>query len=91
MCRVIPLEQLKKMSARYCFSLIGVDFDKLARTAGSDGEQMPCINWQRQLQQAMFRTGWDKDALSVFFACRVPCQNGHGHMDPAGFDFCALG
>lgn len=90
-CRVIPLEQLKKMSARYCFSLIGVDFDKLARTAGSDEEQMPCINWQRQLQQAMFRTGWDKDALSVFFACRVPCQNGHGHMDPAGFDFCALG
>ncbi len=90
-CRTIPLERLKKMSARYCFSLIGVDFDKLASADSAGAPQLPCINWQHQLQQAMFRTGWDRDALSVFFACRVPCQNGHGHIDPAGFDFCALG
>lgn len=92
-CRIIPLEKLKKMSTRYCFSLIGVSFDSFAKAADfrTDELQLPLSNWQHQLQQVMFRTGWDKDALSVFFACRVPCQNGHGHIDPAGFDFCGLG
>lgn len=39
----------------------------------------------------MLRTGWTRDALSVFFAARSPVNNGHAHIDPMGFDFTALG
>jgi len=37
------------------------------------------------------RTGWDRQALSVFFACRTPINNQHAHIDPMGFDFTAYG
>ena len=51
----------------------------------------PTCNWQKSLDQAAFRTDWSREALSVFFACRTPVNNGHAHIDPAGFDFTGLG
>lgn len=52
---------------------------------------LPLVSWQRDLAQAMLRTSWERDALSIFFACRSPVNNGHAHIDPMGFDFTALG
>jgi hypothetical protein len=51
----------------------------------------PLAHRQRQLGQAMFRNAWTRQAASVFFACRTPVNNGHAHIDPAGFDYCAFG
>jgi hypothetical protein len=51
----------------------------------------PLVRHQRQLKQVALRTGWEPDSLSVFFACRTPVYNGHAHIDPASFDFTALG
>ena len=51
----------------------------------------PLVNWQRELSQVALRTDWNRDALSVFFACRSPANNGHAHLDTGSFDFCALG
>jgi hypothetical protein len=52
--------------------------------------ELPLVNYQRELDQVMIRTGWDKDAHSVFFACRTPINNVHAHIDPMGFDYTAL-
>jgi len=52
---------------------------------------LPTVNLQRGLNQAALRTDWSKEALSVFFACNMPVNNGHAHIDPMGFDFTANG
>lgn len=52
---------------------------------------LPCLNWQKPLKQVFLRGGWDKDDVSVMFACRTPVQNLHAHIDPMGFDLSALG
>lgn len=89
--RIISAEKMRKICAKYCFSTIGVNLKELFTDCGQSGELLPRCSWQHQLHQVMMRTSWTADALSVFFACRVPCQNGHGHIDPASFDFCAYG
>lgn len=57
----------------------------------SAAASLPTCNWQKSLDQAELRTDWSREALSVFFACRTPVNNGHAHIDPAGFDFTGLG
>lgn len=52
---------------------------------------LPLLFFNRTLSQAMFRTSWDKDALSVFFTCRSPIKNNHAHIDLCSFDFTAYG
>ena len=47
----------------------------------------PTTAWHKGLDQASARTSWDRDAAMVFVACRSPVNNGHAHIDPAGFDF----
>lgn len=63
------------------------DDDEPAETA----PLFPLIRHQRQLKQVAMRSGWQPDSLSAFFACRTPVHNGHAHIDPASFDFTALG
>lgn len=71
------------------FELYKVDRHTLEENFLCDDFQT--ISWQKHLGQAMMRTDWGKDALSIFFACKIPCQNGHSHIDPASFDFSAYG
>ena len=52
---------------------------------------LPVDSWQKSLNQAMLRTDWSHDALSLFFACRTPFNNTHAHIDPMSFDFTAYG
>ncbi|GGH30487.1 heparinase II/III family protein [Paenibacillus segetis] len=47
--------------------------------------------WNRELHQAIIRSGWDAEALSFLFTCRSPIQNFHAHIDLMSFDFTALG
>lgn len=54
---------------------------------GSGAKGLPTVNWNRALKQVMMRTGWDKNAASIFFACRTPVHNDHAHIDPNGFDY----
>lgn len=49
------------------------------------------LHHDRDLAQVMLRTAWTPAAASVFFACRSPVNNGHAHIDPAGFDYTAHG
>jgi len=65
--------------------------DRAAQSGDAAGVKTPLLNWQRHLKQVMFRSGWDRNALSVFFACHTPIQNGHIHLDPCSFDFTAYG
>lgn len=52
---------------------------------------LPVVSWQKELKQVFLRTDWSREALYVMFACRCPIQNEHAHIDPAGFEFSALG
>jgi len=65
------------------------EIDKAA--ASSTAISFPTHSWQKELKQVMLRTDWSHDALSVFFACRTPVNNGHAHLDPGSFDFTAYG
>jgi hypothetical protein len=70
------------------------DVDALLRAldpAERHAPSLPLVSWQKELRQVALRTGWDREALSVFYACRSPVNNTHAHIDPAGFDFTALG
>lgn len=53
--------------------------------------QLPLVNWQKELKQVMMRNHWGKDAISIFFACRTPIKNNHAHIDPMSFDLTAYG
>ena len=69
--------------------------DVLTLTEGSylnqDSQKPPLYNYQPGLDQYIARTSWDKDAFSLFFACRLPVNNAHAHIDPMSFDFTAFG
>lgn len=67
------------------------DFDALADKLRQPSRPWPNIAWFTDLKQVAMRTGWDRHALSVFFACRTPVNNAHAHIDPMSFDFCGLG
>lgn len=56
-----------------------------------DLDVLPTVKLHSDLSQVSMRTSWDKDAMSVFFACRIPSNNGHAHIDPMSFDFVANG
>lgn len=43
------------------------------------------------LNQAMLRTSWDKNALSVHMICNTPVYNSHAHIDANTIDFTAYG
>lgn len=47
--------------------------------------------WNRDLGQAIIRSGWNREALSFFMTCRSPVQNAHAHIDLMSFDFTAYG
>ncbi len=53
--------------------------------------ELPCFAWQKQLDQVYWRSGWNREALSLMTACRSPVKNRHAHIDPGGFDFTAYG
>lgn len=53
--------------------------------------KFPLLYYNKTLDHAYFRSGWEKDSLSVQFACRTPVKNLHAHIDPCGFDFTAFG
>jgi len=65
----------------------------LRLTETSAATTLSTVGHQRDLQQVQLRTSWDRDALSVFFACRSPVGHGggHAHIDPCSFDFTAFG
>lgn len=68
------------------------DIDAMLAAAEQPPDRLPpTAAWLRGLDQASARTGWSRDAAMVFVACRSPVNNGHAHMDPAGFDFTAFG
>lgn len=52
---------------------------------------LPRTFYNRELGQAIFRSGWSRDALSFFMTCRSPVQNAHAHIDLMSFDFTGLG
>ncbi|WNR45753.1 alginate lyase family protein [Paenibacillus roseipurpureus] len=54
-------------------------------------EEPPRLYWHKELKQVTMRSDWSREAYSVFFACRLPVYNSHAHVDPASFDFTALG
>ena len=58
-------------------------------------EKLKCLhkfNYQRELDQVLVRTSWDKNALYLAFSCKSPIHYGnHGHIDPLNFDFTAYG
>jgi hypothetical protein len=68
----------------------GLD-DLLGAIAEPPAAGFPTVDWQHDLSQASLRSGWDRQTVSVFVACRSPVNNGHAHLDPAGFDLCAFG
>lgn len=76
-CSLYPFE-LRTLEKPFAFT----DIAKLS---------FPVMNWQKKLSQVAMRSDWTHDALSAFSACRIPCQNGHSHIDPSSFDFCAYG
>lgn len=52
---------------------------------------MAATFWNKELGQAIIRSGWDREALSFLMTCRSPVQNAHAHIDLMSFDFTALG
>ncbi len=79
-------ERLKTLADAQVF-----DTEPPAALPDTDGKLLPRVNWQHTLSQAMLRTNWTRQGASVFFGCRIPCFNGHSHIEPASFDFTALG
>jgi hypothetical protein len=62
-----------------------------AANKGARKKRKGGVYWAKELKQVAMRTDWGKEALSVFFACRTPVNNGHAHIDPMSFDFTAMG
>ena len=81
--------RVREVCRKYPFDLCTVNWD--VRAGEDEALRVPETMFQPQLGQAMFRSDWTEHAFSVFFGCRIPCYNGHSHIDPASFDFCALG
>ena len=55
-------------------------------------ELLPLCNYQRQMDQYIFRSGWNRNAACLFFSCHSPIHYGnHAHMDQLGIIFGAYG
>lgn len=53
---------------------------------------LPTSVYQRQMDQYILRTGWDRNAACLFFSCHSPIHYGnHAHMDQLGIIFAAYG
>lgn len=52
---------------------------------------MPLVFVNKKIGQAVLKSDWSKDALSLLMTCRSPIQNFHAHTDLLSFDFTALG
>ena len=58
----------------------------------SESKLLPLTACQRQMDQYITRTGWDRDAAFLFFSCHSPIHYGnHAHMDQLGVIFGAYG
>ncbi|MBE5892760.1 MAG: hypothetical protein E7286_05195 [Lachnospiraceae bacterium] len=89
--KMIPREKLESLCAAHSHLLEGMTPAELLDKSTPETEEFPLVSRQRFLQQALMRSDWSRQALGVFFACRVPFQNGHTHLDPASFEFTAYG
>ncbi len=71
--------------------------DKLLKTITSPLSKeelvLPTFTWQRQMDQYIVRSGWDPDAVCLFFSCHSPIHTGsnHAHIDQLGIIFGAYG
>lgn len=52
---------------------------------------MPVTFGNKKIGQAILRSDWSREALSLLMTCRSPIQNFHAHIDLLSFDFTALG
>ncbi len=79
-------EQIWRMDdiAKFCAAMIQLQTD-------TQKPALPLLYYNKVLNHVYFRSSWDRDALSVQFACRCPIQNLHAHIDPCSFDFTAFG
>ncbi len=82
-------EKIRSVSELHPLEVGSIDWSKVSLYEQTFSLSTVC--WQKELDQVMMRTDWGREALSVFFGCHIPCYNGHSHMDPASFDFCAYG
>lgn len=89
--KMIPREKLEALCAAHSHLMEGMAPAELLDKSTPETEEFPLISRQHFLQQALMRSDWSNLALGVFFACRVPFQNGHTHLDPASFEFTAYG
>lgn len=88
------MADLMTAASRYIWEVPDLkDFHDCLASIGSTQTppSLPAVSWQKELKQVFMRTDWSNDALYVMFACRTPIQNEHAHIDPAGFEFSALG
>lgn len=88
------MADLMTAASRYIWEVPDLkDFHDCLESIGSTQTppSLPAVSWQKELKQVFMRTDWSNDALYVMFACRTPIQNEHAHIDPAGFEFSALG
>lgn len=67
------------------------DFARAMKNCRKKEPELPLLCCNHSLKHIYFRSGWDREALSVMFACRSPIKNNHAHIDPCGFDFTAYG
>ena len=69
--------------------------DLLSYLAGPKTKRslLPFTSYQRQMDQYITRTGWDRNAAFLFFSCHSPINNdsNHAHMDQLGVIFGAYG
>lgn len=87
---------LSQLSERFPWSF--PDIDKLliwlkTPLAEEDCRLLPTVTWQRQMDQYILRSGWDRNAACLFFSCHSPIHTGsnHAHMDQLGIIFGAYG
>lgn len=85
---LLGFEEVQDICRINILDTYGIDWDILDRTSC---KEIGKVNWQKELSQVMFRSDWSREALSVFFGCKIPCFNGHAHIHPSSFDFCAYG
>lgn len=61
-------------------------------TKGCEEDLLPACAYQRQMDQYIVRTSWNRNAACLFFSCHSPIHYGnHAHMDQLGIIFGAYG
>ncbi len=56
-----------------------------------EAPRLPVFYHDREFKQVMIRTGWEKNADSLFFSARSPIHNDHAHIDPNAFEYYSQG